>query len=43
VKQGVGGENREKQTGVPTSPSSSGWFNQFLPKGYVKEGMPMER
>ena len=37
MKEGVGQENREQQTGVPTSPSSSGGFNQLPPKGYVKK------
>jgi hypothetical protein len=37
MKEGVGGENVEQQTGVPTSPSSSGWFNQFPSKEYVKK------
>lgn len=43
-KEGVGGENREQQSGVPTSPSSSGGFNQFPSKGYVKKTClcPME-
>lgn len=36
MKEGVGEENRGQQTGVPTSPSSSGGFNQFPSKGYVK-------
>ncbi|XBI37130.1 hypothetical protein VPH35_122524 [Triticum aestivum] len=34
MKEGVGEENRGQQTGVPTSPSSSGGFNQFPSKGY---------
>lgn len=34
---GIGGENRDQQTVVPTSPSSSGGFHQFPSKGYVKK------
>jgi len=32
---GIGGENRDQQTVVPTS--SSGGFHQFPSKGYVKK------
>jgi hypothetical protein len=36
-KEGIGGEIRDQQTVVPTSPSSSGGFHQFPSKGYVKK------
>lgn len=37
LKEGVGGEDRDQQTGVPSSPFSSGGFHQFPSKGYVKK------
>jgi hypothetical protein len=36
-KEGERGENHDQQTGVPTSPSSSGGFHQFPSKGFVKK------